>query len=118
MVRFIDMHLRLIARRDLGPYDAIHVGAAAPTLPVKLVEQLASPGRMFIPVGTFAQHILHVDKDVNGKVTETRIMDVRVSHGVMIMNCCSINCGVVCSVDRSRVPEMIIILDSRIASSF
>ncbi|PBK68831.1 protein-L-isoaspartate O-methyltransferase [Armillaria solidipes] len=60
-----------------GPYDAIHVGAAAPTLPVKLVEQLASPGRMFIPVGTFAQHILHVDKDVNGKVTETRIMDVR-----------------------------------------
>ncbi|KAK0449827.1 protein-L-isoaspartate O-methyltransferase [Desarmillaria tabescens] len=60
-----------------GPYDAIHVGAAAPTLPAKLVEQLASPGRMFIPVGTFAQHILHVDKDVNGEVTETRIMDVR-----------------------------------------
>ncbi|KAK0494596.1 protein-L-isoaspartate O-methyltransferase [Armillaria luteobubalina] len=67
----------LVGDGRLGPYDAIHVGAAAPTLPAKLVEQLASPGRMFIPVGTFAQHILHVDKDANGKVTQTRIMDVR-----------------------------------------
>ena len=33
-----------------GPYSAIHVGAAAPTVPDTLVEQLARPGRMFIPV--------------------------------------------------------------------
>ncbi|KAF9003153.1 protein-L-isoaspartate O-methyltransferase [Hymenopellis radicata] len=60
-----------------GPYDAIHVGAAAPTLPEKLVEQLASPGRMFIPIGTHFQKIFHVDKDEHGKVTKTEIMDVR-----------------------------------------
>ncbi|KAG6876193.1 hypothetical protein C0993_005037 [Termitomyces sp. T159_Od127] len=59
-----------------GPYDAIHVGAAAPTTPSKLVEQLASPGRMFIPVGTYFQNIIHVDKDKDGKVTETEVMGV------------------------------------------
>ncbi|KAI0355916.1 Pcmt1-prov protein [Trametes cingulata] len=59
-----------------GPYDAIHVGAAAPTMPKALVEQLASPGRMFIPVGTYAQQIFQVDKDANGNVTETPLFDV------------------------------------------
>ena len=63
----------------LGPYDAIHVGAAAPVIPDALVEQLASPGRMFIPVGTLMQNILHVDKDSDGKVTQKEIMGVRVS---------------------------------------
>ncbi len=43
-----------------GPYDAIHVGAAAPTLPKGLVEQLARPGRMVIPVGTRTQQVLQV----------------------------------------------------------
>ncbi|KAJ8082996.1 hypothetical protein PM082_008857 [Marasmius tenuissimus] len=60
-----------------GPYDAIHVGAAAPTVPEALIEQLASPGRMFIPVGTYMQNILHVDKDAQGKVTQKEIMGVR-----------------------------------------
>ncbi|KAF5379011.1 hypothetical protein D9615_006054 [Tricholomella constricta] len=59
-----------------GPYDAIHVGAAAPTLPNELVEQLACPGRMFIPVGTYSQYIQHVDKDANGKVTHKEVMGV------------------------------------------
>ena len=35
-----------------GPFDAIHVGAAPPSMPEALVEQLARPGRMFIPVGS------------------------------------------------------------------
>ncbi|KAK1231438.1 hypothetical protein PQX77_005447 [Marasmius sp. AFHP31] len=60
-----------------GPYDAIHVGAAAPTVPEALIEQLASPGRMFIPVGTYMQNILHVDKDAQGNVTQKEIMGVR-----------------------------------------
>ena len=34
-----------------GPYDVIHVGAAAPVLPPALVEQLAPGGKMVIPVG-------------------------------------------------------------------
>jgi len=59
-----------------GPYDAIHVGAAAPSLPSELVDQLASPGRMFIPVGTFMQYIEQVDKDEHGKVTSKRVMGV------------------------------------------
>lgn len=60
-----------------GPYDAIHVGAAAPVLPEALVEQLASPGRLFIPVGTAAQHIWQIDKDNDGTVTRQRLFGVR-----------------------------------------
>jgi hypothetical protein len=62
-----------------GSYDAIHVGAAAPTLSSELVNQLASPGRMFIPVGTHAQYIQQVDKDENGDVTTKKIMGVSVN---------------------------------------
>ncbi|KAJ7792241.1 protein-L-isoaspartate O-methyltransferase [Mycena olivaceomarginata] len=60
-----------------GPYDAIHVGAAAPTIPEPLISQLARPGRMFIPVGTATQHIFQVDKDADGNVTKTQIMAVQ-----------------------------------------
>lgn len=61
---------------DFAKYDAIHVGAAAPTIPQQLVDQLKSPGRMFIPVGTFSQQIIQVDKDENGKVTKKNLMGV------------------------------------------
>ncbi|KAJ7600600.1 protein-L-isoaspartate O-methyltransferase [Mycena floridula] len=60
-----------------GPYDAIHVGAAAPILPKSLVEQLARPGRMFIPVGNSVQSIVQVDKDAEGNVTQKEMMGVR-----------------------------------------
>ena len=36
---------------DLAPYDAIIVGAAAPKLPLKLIEQLTLKGRLVIPIG-------------------------------------------------------------------
>ena len=62
----------------IGPYNAIHVGAAAPTMPTALVDQLASPGRMFIPVGTHQQHVWQVDKDANGTVSKLLLMSVRV----------------------------------------
>jgi len=62
---------------DGGPYNAIHVGAAAPILPPALVDQLASPGSMFIPVGLYQQYILQVNKDVNGNVTQKELMGVR-----------------------------------------
>jgi len=64
-----------------GPYDAIHVGAAASALHQELVDQLKSPGRMFIPVedsdGWGSQWIWVVDKDKEGKVTKRKDMGVR-----------------------------------------
>lgn len=62
-----------------APYDAIHVGAAAPTLPIALVNQLNSPGRLFIPIGTYEQDVWQVDKDAQGDVTKKKLFGVRVS---------------------------------------
>ena len=62
----------------IGPYDAIHVGAAAPSIPPALIEQLAKPGRMFVPVGTYMQFIEQVDKDAAGNISSQKVMGVRV----------------------------------------
>jgi protein-L-isoaspartate(D-aspartate) O-methyltransferase len=64
---------------DKGPYNAVHVGAAASTIPQALVDQLALGGRMVIPVGPNGgeQYLLQVDKDATGKVTSKRICGVR-----------------------------------------
>jgi len=61
-----------------GPYDCIHVGAAAPTLPPALVEQLKPGGRMVIPVGPEGgdQSLDMVEKDLGGAVTRQRLMGV------------------------------------------
>ncbi len=75
-----------------GPYNAIHVGAAAFPVPKPLIEQLASPGRMFIPVGDMDQRIVVIDKDENGKVVEKELFGVRVrsfgaySHMYMLID--------------------------------
>ncbi|KAK4688105.1 hypothetical protein P7C73_g2013, partial [Tremellales sp. Uapishka_1] len=55
---------------------AIHVGAAAPEIPQPLIDQLATPGRMFIPVGIGHQDIWQVDKAVDGKVTRQKLFGV------------------------------------------
>jgi len=60
-----------------APYDAIHVGAAAPVIPKALIEQLKAPGKMFIPVGTVDQSIYEVTKDEKGQVTEKKLFRVR-----------------------------------------
>jgi len=36
---------------DSAPYNAIHVGAAAPDTPTELINQLANGGRLIVPVG-------------------------------------------------------------------
>ncbi|KAI9752801.1 MAG: hypothetical protein M4579_005476 [Chaenotheca gracillima] len=61
-----------------GPYDAIHVGAAAQTLHQSLVDQLKSPGRMFIPVesDSMYQYIWVIDKDEKGEVEKKKLYGV------------------------------------------
>eukprot|EP00658_Telonema_sp_P-2_P023449 TRINITY_DN19398_c0_g1_i2.p1 TRINITY_DN19398_c0_g1~~TRINITY_DN19398_c0_g1_i2.p1 ORF type:complete len:116 (+),score=35.85 TRINITY_DN19398_c0_g1_i2:143-490(+) len=62
---------------EMAPFDCIHVGAAAASLPESLVDQLKIGGRMVIPVGTAAQEFLQVDKDVDGSVNQTSLLAVR-----------------------------------------
>ncbi|PYH75970.1 protein-L-isoaspartate O-methyltransferase [Aspergillus uvarum CBS 121591] len=72
-----------------APYDAIHVGAAAERLHPVLIEQLRTPGRLFIPVdmdsddgdaGSFGpsggQYIWVVDKKADGSVSKEKIFQV------------------------------------------
>jgi len=60
-----------------APFDAIHVGASADKLPEHLVAQLKPEGRMIIPIGTWDQNLVQVDKDRHGKIILTDIMGVR-----------------------------------------
>jgi protein-L-isoaspartate(D-aspartate) O-methyltransferase len=85
-VRFVAGDGRL-GWKEGGPYDAIHVGAAAETLHPTLVEQLRAPGRMFIPVESESptgalglsdgQHIWIVDKKADGSVRKEKVFAVR-----------------------------------------
>ncbi|MBU4263173.1 MAG: protein-L-isoaspartate(D-aspartate) O-methyltransferase [Proteobacteria bacterium] len=60
-----------------GPYDAIMVTASGPQIPSPLLEQLADPGRLVIPVGDrVSQDLLTVTK-IDGVITETCIEKVR-----------------------------------------
>lgn len=61
-----------------GPYDAIHVGAAATEAHLTLLDQLKAPGRLFIPVGdSYAQYIWVIDKDGAGNVKKEKSFGVR-----------------------------------------
>ncbi|XP_068308158.1 protein-L-isoaspartate O-methyltransferase 1-like isoform X1 [Pyrus communis] len=61
---------------EFAPYDAIHVGAAAPEIPQPLIDQLRPGGRMVIPVGNIFQDLKVVDKGLDGSIsvrTETSV---------------------------------------------
>ncbi|MDN6162397.1 MAG: protein-L-isoaspartate(D-aspartate) O-methyltransferase [Atopostipes sp.] len=61
-----------------APYDRIMVTAAAKSLPDALVEQLASEGKMVIPVGSEAmQELLLVEKDKEGKIRKENLSYVQ-----------------------------------------
>ena len=55
---------------EKGPYAAIHVGAAAGVFPRALVEQLAAPGGMVVPLGGQGevQQLTLIEKDGEGRV--------------------------------------------------
>ncbi|KAN0082097.1 Protein-L-isoaspartate(D-aspartate) O-methyltransferase [Elaphomyces granulatus] len=81
-VKFITGDGRL-GWKDGAPYDVIHVGAAAKSVPPTLIEQLRAPGRMFIPVESEShiefgdgQHIWVVDKKEDGSVSKEKIFGV------------------------------------------
>jgi protein-L-isoaspartate(D-aspartate) O-methyltransferase len=75
--------------KEGGPYDAIHVGAAAAELHTALIDQLRAPGRMFIPVENEApeaglsrlgvgngQYIWVVDKKADGSIVKEKVFAV------------------------------------------
>jgi protein-L-isoaspartate(D-aspartate) O-methyltransferase len=63
---------------SMAPFDAIHVGAASPTTPQALIDQLSLGGRLVIPVGKEEQDLIAYDRDaITGLVTKTVLFGVR-----------------------------------------
>jgi protein-L-isoaspartate(D-aspartate) O-methyltransferase len=63
--------------RPFAPYDAILVAAASPEIPAPLVEQLASGGRMVIPLGDRANQVLTLVRREGDQLLTTTVADVR-----------------------------------------
>uniref|UniRef100_A0A2L2XXI4 Protein-L-isoaspartate O-methyltransferase n=1 Tax=Parasteatoda tepidariorum TaxID=114398 RepID=A0A2L2XXI4_PARTP len=61
-----------------GPYDAIHVGAAAPELPPELVNQLKVGGKLIVPVGREGhnQMLEQIEKLPDNTIRRTSLMGV------------------------------------------
>ncbi|KAL5748228.1 hypothetical protein ACOSQ2_025525 [Xanthoceras sorbifolium] len=62
---------------EFAPYDAIHVGAAAPEIPQPLIDQLKPGGRMVIPVGNMFQDLKVVEKSRDGSISVRSETSVR-----------------------------------------
>ena len=56
-----------------APYDAILVGAAAPCIPKPLLEQLADPGRMVLPIGSAQTQMLVAVEKRRGVISRREI---------------------------------------------
>jgi protein-L-isoaspartate(D-aspartate) O-methyltransferase len=64
---------------EKAPFDGIVVTAAAPYLPVALLEQLKPGGRMVIPVGASSemQYLRVIQKRPDGTIDDKRVLPVR-----------------------------------------
>lgn len=60
-----------------APYEAIIVTAGGPEIPQPLIDQLADPGILVIPVGEREQQQLVVLQKQDGKISQTPLDDVR-----------------------------------------
>ena len=72
--------------REGGPYNAIHVGAAASEIPTDLVDQLAPGGRMVIPVGEESedQSLQQVERKEDGRIVKKIYQDLKDLFGKLI----------------------------------
>ena len=71
---------------EFGPYDAVIVTAGGPEIPQPLIDQLADPGRLVIPVGDQdTQNLQLVTKSAGHTVIEhlasVRFVDLIGEHG-------------------------------------
>lgn len=64
-----------IGWRKYAPYHVIVVSAAAPSVPDTLVEQLADPGRMLIPVGDRERQELVLVRKEGGEPTREPVLE-------------------------------------------
>ena len=60
-----------------GPFDRILVAAAAPEIPQSLIDQLADPGRLIIPIGGLDLQTLTLLDRRRGRLQRRPILDVR-----------------------------------------
>jgi protein-L-isoaspartate(D-aspartate) O-methyltransferase len=63
--------------RQFAPFDAILVGAAAPSVPETYIEQLADNGRLLIPLGNRDEQVLHLFTKKSGNLEREDIAPVR-----------------------------------------
>ena len=61
---------------EAAPFDSIIVAAAAPKVPMALIEQLAPKGRMILPIGSAEQSLCLIERTAAG-YTETWLDPVR-----------------------------------------
>jgi protein-L-isoaspartate(D-aspartate) O-methyltransferase len=66
-----------IGWREYAPYDAILVGAGAPSIPQPLLDQLAEAGRLLIPIGDREEQRLVVADRKNGRIEQHEVAPVR-----------------------------------------
>eukprot|EP00210_Caulerpa_lentillifera_P002850 g2724.t1 len=78
-VRILAGNILTEVLEEMESFDAIHVGAAAGSIPQILINKLSRGGRMVIPIGPKGQlqRLMCIDKDLDGNVQETSLMGVR-----------------------------------------
>src|SRR5699024_7974082 len=63
--------------KEHEPYDRIMVTASASEVPEELLNQLATGGKMIIPVGKdYIQELRLIEKDEHGSISSTHLNDV------------------------------------------